>query len=264
MDVEFAPRLNYARLRPELNATPDVVVDREDGRFVLTGLRSPTLTDATARDSIRIAKDDTHWFVLEYGSTRPTDGIKYGRVLEETIRYWREWVDTNAYRPGGIFDGRWRDLVIRSSLVLKLLTYEETGAVCAAPTTSLPELIGGVRNWDYRYNWLRDAAFTVQALFKAGYEVEARAYTDWFIDRCREHDPDELKPMYELRGGPVPDERLLRHLPGYMDSSPVRVGNAAKNSFSSTSTARPSTRCTRCRATVGRSLQGTGSLSVRS
>ena len=141
LDVEFVPKPGYARTEPDLDVTgvENVVVDHDGERLTLSGLPSSTVLDDVARSSISVEEGETRWLVLEYGSTHSTSEIAYDHVLEETIRYWREWVRTNAYRSGELFDGPWRDLVVRSSLVLKLLTYEETGAVCAAPTTSLPE-----------------------------------------------------------------------------------------------------------------------------
>ena len=123
--------------------------------------------------------------------------------------------------------GPGHDLAVRSSLVLKLLTHADTGAICAAPTTSLPEQIGGVRNWDYRYNWIRDAAFTVRALSELGHVEEAADYFDLCLAHCGRGPPAEIQPVYGLHGGDDLTEEILDHLEGYRGSAPVRVGNAA-------------------------------------
>jgi GH15 family glucan-1,4-alpha-glucosidase len=144
-------------------------------------------------------------------------------LLHETVRFWRGWVAQNRYH------GRWREIVTRSALVLKLLTYLPTGAIVAAPTTSLPEEIRGVRNWDYRYTWVRDAAFTVYSLIRLGYTGEAAAFADFMQARAKEEASDEgpLNVMYGIDGRHDLREETLDHLDGYCGSKPVRIGNAA-------------------------------------
>lgn len=145
-------------------------------------------------------------------------------LFEQTVQYWRSWLSQSVYR------GLWRGTVERSALVLKLLTYEPTGAIIAAPTTSLPEEIGGVRNWDYRYTWLRDAAFTVYALLRLGFTQEARGFMNWIEQRCQEIDGKKtLQVMYGIDGRHDLSEVHLDHLSGYHNSAPVRVGNGAYN-----------------------------------
>jgi GH15 family glucan-1,4-alpha-glucosidase len=143
--------------------------------------------------------------------------------LQETVRYWRAWARQSRYQ------GRWRETVTRSALVLKLLTYEPTGAIVAAPTTSLPELVGGERNWDYRYTWVRDAAFTVYSLMRLGYTSEARAFACFIQARAQEEEPENgpLDVMYGIDGRHELPEFELGHLDGYRGSRPVRIGNAA-------------------------------------
>jgi GH15 family glucan-1,4-alpha-glucosidase len=144
-------------------------------------------------------------------------------LLTETVRYWRAWAGASRYH------GRWRETVTRSALVLKLLTFRPTGAIVAAPTTSLPEHLGGVRNWDYRYTWVRDAAFTVYALMRLGYTEEAGAFATFMHARAKEEAPDQgpLNVMYGIDGRHELTEVTLDHLAGYRGSKPVRVGNAA-------------------------------------
>ncbi len=145
-------------------------------------------------------------------------------MFTRTVSYWRRWLSKCTYT------GRWREMVNRSALTLKLLTYEPTGAIVAAPTCSLPEDIGGERNWDYRYTWIRDAAFTTYALLRIGFTEEAAAFMHWLEARCQELNPDgSLQIMYSIDGKHKITEETLPHLDGYRGSKPVRVGNAAYN-----------------------------------
>ena len=181
---------------------------------------TPTLTEG-----------DEIWFVLAYEHEPPIQEIACRDLLDRTVDYWQGWTHRCTTLSECVVGGPWHDLAVRSGLVLKLLTHRDTGAIAAAPTTSLPEEIGGVRNWDYRYNWLRDAAFTVQALSKLGHIAEAKAYFTWLlscVDQCHD-DPANLQPLYGLHGNPDLEERILDHLSGYRNSSPVRIGNAAKD-----------------------------------
>ncbi len=144
------------------------------------------------------------------------------RLFRQTVDYWRRWLSKCTYT------GRWREEVHRSALALKLLTFEPTGAIVAAPTTSLPESPGGVRNWDYRYVWIRDAAFTVYAFLRVGFKEEAGAFMRWLEARCAERADDApLSLMYGIDGSPVPAEEELAHLSGYGGARPVRIGNGA-------------------------------------
>ena len=141
-----------------------------------------------------------------------------------TIRYWRGWISKCSYT------GRWREMVYRSALALKLLTYSPTGAIVAAATCSLPEAIGGPRNWDYRYTWIRDAAFTIYGLLRIGLTEEAAQFMDWIEARCHELNPDgSLQIMYGVDGRHALSEETLGHLDGYKGSRPVRIGNGAYN-----------------------------------
>ncbi|MFF4232283.1 glycoside hydrolase family 15 protein [Streptomyces sp. NPDC001820] len=140
--------------------------------------------------------------------------------LETTADFWREWVEHCTYH------GPYREAVVRSLITLKALTYAPTGGIVAAPTTSLPEEIGGVRNWDYRYTWLRDAAITLSSLLRTGYREEARAWREWLL-RAVAGDPENLQIMYGIAGERELGEAELDWLPGYEGSSPVRIGNGA-------------------------------------
>ncbi len=156
------------------------------------------------------------------GAPEPPAEGEAGRLLDYTVAYWRSWLRRSRYR------GRYREMVERSALVLKLLVYQPTGALVAAPTTSLPESVGGARNWDYRYSWIRDAAFTLYALMRLGFTDEAASYMTWLQARCREAAADRgLQVLYAVDGNPEVPETTLDHLDGYKGSRPVRVGNSA-------------------------------------
>jgi GH15 family glucan-1,4-alpha-glucosidase len=145
-------------------------------------------------------------------------------AFEQTVAYWRQWLAQSRYQ------GRWREMVNRSALTLKLLVYQPTGAIVAAPTTSLPEWIGGPRNWDYRYTWIRDASFSLYALLRIGFTEEAAGFMSWLTDRFKERTSHALGPlqvMYDIRGGADLPEEVLNHLEGFQGSAPVRIGNAA-------------------------------------
>jgi len=180
----------------------------------------------------------TATFVVEEGKSRvftlrdheahshapnPSSAEEVERVFQQTVKFWQHWISGCTYR------GRWRELVERSALALKLLTFEPTGAIVAAPTTSLPEVIGGVRNWDYRYTWLRDAAFTVYAFLRIGFTAEAASFVDW-IQNCADihpHTGKRLPAVFTIHGHSRLPEETLDHWEGYRQSKPVRIGNEA-------------------------------------
>jgi GH15 family glucan-1,4-alpha-glucosidase len=165
-------------------------------------------------------------FVLNFHPSHagPRSAVDAERALQETETRWSEWSGRCSYR------GAWREAVSRSLITLKALTYKPTGGLIAAPTTSLPERLGGVRNWDYRYCWLRDSTFTLNALLLAGYEDEAAAWREWLL-RAAAGSPADLQTLYSVTGQRRLDEIELPWLPGYADSAPVRVGNAAVKQF---------------------------------
>jgi GH15 family glucan-1,4-alpha-glucosidase len=144
------------------------------------------------------------------------------QLFNQTVDYWHRWLSKCTYT------GRWREMVYRSALLLKLLTFEPTGALVASPTCSLPEAIPGPRNWDYRYTWMRDAAFSLYGLLRVGFHEEAGAFMKWLEQRCHERQPDGgLQIMYGLHGEHQLTEETLDHLDGYKGSRPVRIGNGA-------------------------------------
>jgi GH15 family glucan-1,4-alpha-glucosidase len=147
-------------------------------------------------------------------------------MLDDTVGFWRRWLARSTYT------GRWREVVLRSAMTLKLMTYAPTGALVAAPTAGLPEQVGGERNWDYRFTWVRDASFSVSALLGLGYVAEAAAFLQWLSDRVEEQvgrDSGPLKIMYRIDGSSDLTEETLDHLAGYRGSRPVRIGNGASD-----------------------------------
>ncbi|MDP9432814.1 MAG: glycoside hydrolase family 15 protein [Actinomycetota bacterium] len=184
------------------------------------GREFTTYSDFTVRKGDRVPFVLT-WHESHEPSPAPVDAEM---ALLETEGFWTEWMSSCTY------DGEWRDAVVRSLITLKGLTYAPTGGIVAAATTSLPEQIGGVRNWDYRYCWLRDATFTLQALLYSGFDSEAKAWREWLL-RAIAGDPSQLRIMYGVAG----ERRLMEFevpwLPGYENSGPVRVGNAAAEQF---------------------------------
>jgi GH15 family glucan-1,4-alpha-glucosidase len=161
------------------------------------------------------------WFPSHEDAPRPVDALF---AIEDTTLWWEDWAATC------VFDGPWRDAVVRSLITLKALTYQPTGGIVAAPTTSLPETLGGARNWDYRYCWLRDATLTLESLMRGGYFEEAMAWRNWLM-RAVAGDPADMQIMYGPAGERRLDEWEADWLPGYEGSSPVRIGNAAAGQF---------------------------------
>lgn len=178
--------------------------------------------DATARFRLRTGEKATFIF----GGVRPPDAQPEMERIEERFRetadFWKRWIAQSKYK------GRWREVVNRSALMLKLLISREHGSLIAAPTFSLPEKIGGVRNWDYRYTWLRDATFTLYALIRLGFVDETESFIDWLKDRLSDDaERGPLQVMYGVDGRRKLDETTLENLRGYEHSGPVRIGNAA-------------------------------------
>ncbi|BCJ77556.1 glucoamylase [Catellatospora sp. IY07-71] len=224
-----APRFDYGRARHEVHRDGDrTVFDCHMLTLALTSSVEVTVDGGDARAEFTLAEGETAVFALDRVSdqVRPRSCplAEAEEQFEETVRYWRRWLSTSRYR------GRWREMVHRSALTLKLLTYAPTGAIVAAATTSLPEQIGGERNWDYRYVWIRDAAFCLYAMLRLGFSEEAAAFMD-FLDRhvaMRGDGPDgPLQILYGIDGRTDLAEQELPHLEGYRCSAPVRIGNNA-------------------------------------
>jgi GH15 family glucan-1,4-alpha-glucosidase len=192
-----------------LTLRTDLPADYSDGRI---GGRARLSAGAAAYSSLTFAADGP--------AALPPLGEWSRAALDRTVHWWQSWVASARY------DGPCREAVIRSALALKLMVYAPSGAVVAAPTTSLPERIGGPHNWDYRFCWLRDASLTVRALTGLGYMDEAHAFVNWLLHATRLTRP-ELRVLYDVYGNPPPDERTLDRLSGYQGSRPVRVGNLA-------------------------------------
>ena len=230
------PRFDYGREAHETEVSPDGALFRSS---------KLTVTVSAARGNGRLLSDegvhrdgngvqafatlaagDVGGVVLQTAPDGPPRAVPPNEVLvmfEQTRDFWRGWIGRSRYR------GRWREAVERSAMTLKLLTYAPTGALVAAPTAGLPEQLGGERNWDYRYTWVRDGSFSVHALLSLGYVREAQAFLQWLKGRIQQAGErnEPLQIMYRVDGSSDLDEEILTHLEGYQGSAPVRVGNAA-------------------------------------
>jgi GH15 family glucan-1,4-alpha-glucosidase len=227
--VTYAPRPDYGRVTPSLAVRSDsvscawrarVLNLRSDAEFIVEG--------GTATASFNLRSGESRTFALGFDDHTPvvlaSIGDEATAQIEATIGFWRQWSGQLTY------DGPYRDLVLRSALALKLLTYAPSGAIVAAATTSLPESVGGERNWDYRYCWLRDASWTVSALYDCGFSNEGAAFLDWLLYSTRLTQPN-LQMLYDVFGEAQIPEKTLDHLDGYCGSRPVRIGNAAHSQF---------------------------------
>jgi GH15 family glucan-1,4-alpha-glucosidase len=227
--VELQPRFNYGRDPHEiLQHEHGVVFDSPSLCLALQATTPIASDDHGVHSEFTLHAGESVTFVLEQVERgyipRRYEEEETREAYERTIDYWRLWLSKSRYR------GRWREMVHRSALTLKLLTYQPTGAIVAAPTTSLPERIGGGRNWDYRYTWIRDAAFSLYGLLRLGFTEEAGAFMDWLTARFREGTDttgDPLQTMYGIDGRRELPEETLDHFEGYRGSRPVRIGNAA-------------------------------------
>ena len=237
--VEVEPRFNYGR-------DPHTVVFHENGVLFRSADMSLALESATPLTrtemgvtcEITLSAGESATFVLERVPEdyvpRPYSEDETREAFDSTLEYWRRWLSKSQYQ------GRWREMVHRSALTLKLLTFRPTGGIVAAPTTSLPEQLGGGRNWDYRYTWIRDAAFSLYALLRLRFTDEAAAFMDWLTERFREERPGREGPlqiMYGIDGRSELEEEELDHLEGYRGPRPSGSATARRTSCSSTSTA---------------------------
>jgi GH15 family glucan-1,4-alpha-glucosidase len=230
LHVTCAPRFDYARTR-----LPARLVDTRTAVFASDTQQGPlrlrSTVDLAVNDEgdvcalMELGAGDRAALVLECVSERPSEGdvaAFVDRSFQDTMAFWRGWSEHSSYR------GRWREIVQRSALILKLLSSADHGGIIGAVTFGLPEHVGGERNWDYRYCWLRDAAFTVYSLMRLGYTGEAERFIGWAHDRIAEYDAGAAPQiLYAVDGRHVAMEQTLTHLAGYRGSRPVRVGNAA-------------------------------------
>jgi len=228
LEAEFKPRFNYARAQTTFKPfEKGVVATWNNEQVFLTAPFELELRGDEAFGTHTIKEGESIWMVLQYGHRAPVYSEACEDSFKNTVQYWQNW-GHRCDPQKCVFSGPWHDLVVRSGLVLKLLTHHESGAICAAPTTSIPEEIGGVRNWDYRFNWIRDSAFTLQALYNLGHVKEAKNHLKWFMSLCKEtKEPSEIQIMYGMHGETELKEQELKHLSGYRNSRPVRIGNSA-------------------------------------
>ncbi|MET9914219.1 glycoside hydrolase family 15 protein [Streptomyces sp. NPDC006476] len=239
-EVEIAPRFDYGRSKHEVHISQHgAVFAGEDGtELTVHPIREPgddrladLLTDqgGDLRLSLTLKAGQQRGLVLEMGAGGPPTEVRldaYERLFDETVAFWRSWMAQSRYT------GRWREMVERSAITLKLMTFAPSGAVVAAPTAALPEQLGGERNWDYRFTWIRDASFSVYALLGLGFTEEAQAFIGWLTDRVKEQagsggGTGPLNVMYKVDGSSDLNEQILDHWEGYAGSRPVRIGNGA-------------------------------------
>lgn len=228
MHTELIFRFSYGALVPWVTRLPDGRLRAISGPDMVT-LQSDVPLEGvglTTVSEFEISEGSSAAFALAWSPSHlpPPERVDPNTSLERTTAFWQDWSSQCTYR------GDWHDPVIRSLLVLKALTYGPTGGIVAAPTTSLPEQIGGVRNWDYRYCWLRDATLSLLALMDAGYYREASAWREWLL-RAAAGSPSQIQIMYGIAGERFLWEWELPWLPGYENSQPVRIGNAAHEQF---------------------------------
>jgi GH15 family glucan-1,4-alpha-glucosidase len=235
--LDIAPRFDYGRKPHETHVSEDGVVFQAGGTAMsLNIVREPdearlgSVQQASAESlklELPLQAGQMRGMVLEIGEPRPVRLVRVAeawQLFNDTVRFWRSWLGQSTY------EGRWRETLQRSAITLKLMTYAPTGGIVAAPTAALPEQIGGERNWDYRYTWVRDASFSVYALLGLGFTEEAAGLARWLRDRVGEQVGGEGGPlniMYRVDGSSDLTEEILPNWEGYRGSSPVRIGNGA-------------------------------------
>jgi GH15 family glucan-1,4-alpha-glucosidase len=235
-EVDVAPRFDYGRQAHRTETTEHGVVFTANGSaLTLHVVREPgdehkasvQLEDGDLHASLDLVAGEIRGLVLESAADGPPREVRVAEIRElfdETVRFWHSWL------AGSTYTGRWREAVARSAITLKLMTYAPTGGLVAAPTAALPEQVGGERNWDYRYTWVRDASFSVHALLRLGFVEEAEKFAHWLGDRVRERvgsDSGPMNIMYRIDGSSDLKEDVLDHWAGYRGSAPVRIGNGA-------------------------------------
>jgi GH15 family glucan-1,4-alpha-glucosidase len=230
--VECRPAFNYGRDAHETELTVHGAVFSGPGLTVelTTRQKLEQLDGGGVGATVTLKAGERAYFVLRTLDDDQHEGLRVPsveveeRLLQQTVAYWHRWLSKCTYQ------GRWREMVYRSALVLKLCTFGPTGAIVASPTCSLPESIGGPRNWDYRYTWVRDAAFSLYGLLRVGFTEEAGDFMRWLEQRCHERKADGgLQIVYGIHGEHELTELTLDHLEGYRSSRPVRIGNGAAN-----------------------------------
>jgi GH15 family glucan-1,4-alpha-glucosidase len=224
------PHFNYGRSKHHVKITDSgvlFILDKKRTFFLRSQIPLEIKAGAVVADFTLEEGQSASFIFKEYkesGISESEHPHYVSTAFKETLNYWRRWIGRCKYQ------GRWREMVHRSAMVLKLLTSHPDGSIVAAPTFGLPEDIGGERNWDYRYTWIRDASFTVYALLRLGFADEAAAFMSWIENRCGELRPDgSLQIMYGIDGRHILTEENLDHFEGYRGSTPVRIGNAAYN-----------------------------------
>jgi GH15 family glucan-1,4-alpha-glucosidase len=223
-----APRFDYARQSHTVDVTPHgAVFTSPDVQLTLHGAEGAERDGDDVRLTRVVKANEVVGVILEADADtppRPLEAEELHQLLDQTVGFWRQWIGRSTYF------GRWREMVNRSAITLKLMTYAPTGALVAAPTAALPEQIGGERNWDYRFTWVRDGSFSVGALMGLGYVDEAARFAAWLRDRVQEQvgsASGPLKIMYRVDGSSDLHEECLDHFEGYRGSRPVHIGNGA-------------------------------------
>lgn len=233
--MECVPKFDYARGVTHISAIDGgAYFEKEYMHGVLASEVPIDVHDGYVTSQCTLSENESQYFIFRYNAGsiefHEEDFEHHEKELEQTAQYWIDWSKL-CERDDCPEPSPWHSSVIRSALLLKILFFEPIGTVAAAPTTSLPEEIGGVRNWDYRYTWLRDSSFIFEAFFNIGHVSEAQAYIKWLINQCYasvgSRSVSDLQIMYGLRGEQVLEESELTHLKGYEQSQPVRIGNAA-------------------------------------
>src|SRR4051812_44572589 len=235
-EIEIAPRFDYGRHPHRAEVSEHGIVFRANGStLTLHVVREPgderkarfTVQDDDLHATLDLVAGEIRGMVLESAADGPARTIRVAEInglFDDTVTYWRSWLH------GSTYTGRWRESIQRSAITLKLMTYAPTGGLVAAPTAALPEQVGGERNWDYRYTWVRAASFSVYALLRLGMVEEAGHFGQWLGDRIRERigsDSGPLNIMYRIDGSSDLKEDALDGWSGYRGSVPVRIGNGA-------------------------------------